>query len=134
MSKPLALVWQTEELPCREQDSEMFFPDAQHATSMAKAIEALCCSRCPVRELCLEAAIETKSVGVWAGTTTEQRFRMAEARRKAKYRNGYHVAPRKLCRSGRHPWQAGARRCYLCQKSSFRPGITAGSKRRKASA
>lgn len=34
------------------------------------------CVDCPVRELCLEHAVDTGEHGIWAGTTERQRTRM----------------------------------------------------------
>lgn len=60
---------------CRTEDPDLFFPigtsgPALMQTEQAKAV----CRRCPVREQCLEWALETgQSIGVWGGTGEEER-------------------------------------------------------------
>ncbi|MFZ4153650.1 WhiB family transcriptional regulator [Streptomyces pseudogriseolus] len=60
---------------CRTEDPELFFPigtsgPALLQTEQAKAV----CRRCPVREQCLEWALETgQSIGVWGGTSETER-------------------------------------------------------------
>lgn len=34
------------------------------------------CKGCPVVEACLEYALETRALGVWGGTTSQQRWNM----------------------------------------------------------
>ncbi|GAA3170628.1 MULTISPECIES: WhiB family transcriptional regulator [Streptomyces] len=73
---------------CRTEDPDLFFPigtsgPALMQTEQAKAV----CRGCPVREPCLEWALETgQSIGVWGGTSeTERRAlkRRTAARRAA---------------------------------------------------
>ncbi len=73
---------------CRTEDPDLFFPigtsgPALMQTEQAKAV----CRGCPVREPCLEWALETgQSIGVWGGTSeTERRAlkRRSAARRAA---------------------------------------------------
>jgi WhiB family redox-sensing transcriptional regulator len=67
---------------CREEDPELFFPlgvgpKAHLQTLRAKAV----CARCPVREECLASATETgMNVGVWGGTSEEERTGVAPRR------------------------------------------------------
>lgn len=64
---------------CRGMDAALFFPDAGGPTALARAV----CSACPVREPCLQYALEENVAGVWAGTSPRQR---ATLRRQASYR------------------------------------------------
>ncbi|GKQ35610.1 WhiB family transcriptional regulator [Streptomyces sp. A012304] len=63
---------------CRHEDPELFFPigtsgPALMQTEQAKAV----CRRCPVREPCLEWAMETdQTLGVWGGTSESERRAM----------------------------------------------------------
>lgn len=59
---------------CRTHSIELFFPEKKNdpRISFAKRI----CSFCPVRSFCLRHALEHEEVGVWGGTTEEDRFRM----------------------------------------------------------
>ncbi|MCQ9134268.1 MULTISPECIES: WhiB family transcriptional regulator [Streptomyces] len=77
-----------EHAECRTEDPDLFFPigtsgPALLQTEQAKAV----CRRCPVREPCLEWAMETdQTLGVWGGTSeTERRAlkRRIRARRSA---------------------------------------------------
>ncbi|MBT3155155.1 WhiB family transcriptional regulator [Streptomyces sp. CHD11] len=60
---------------CRTADPELFFPigtsgPALMQTEQAKAV----CRGCPVREQCLDWALETgQSIGVWGGTSETER-------------------------------------------------------------
>lgn len=60
---------------CRHEDPDLFFPigttgPAQAQTEQARAV----CRRCPVREACLEWAMDTgQATGVWGGTSETER-------------------------------------------------------------
>lgn len=60
---------------CRQVDSAIFFPEGRGGavavqTEQAKRI----CNRCPVRESCLEWAVETgQAAGVWGGMSEDER-------------------------------------------------------------
>ena len=60
---------------CRTEDPDLFFPigasgPALLQTEQAKAV----CRRCPVREQCLQWALDTgQSIGVWGGTSETER-------------------------------------------------------------
>lgn len=60
---------------CRTEDPDLFFPigtsgPALMQTEQAKAV----CRSCPVREQCLQWALETgQSLGVWGGTSETER-------------------------------------------------------------
>lgn len=80
--------WQEQAL-CREYDVLLFFPPEDdgrlQSYSEAKAI----CAACPVRALCLEAAMTREGnaahhfrAGVWGGLTPNQRGALAAVRRK----------------------------------------------------
>jgi len=65
---------------CRDADTELFFPVSDAHAADAKAI----CASCPVREDCLEFALETRSPeGVWGGLTPIERHRLIRRRQKA---------------------------------------------------
>lgn len=71
---------------CRNEDPDLFFPIGTSGpsaiqTERAKAL----CQGCPVRERCLDRALDTEqTLGIWGGTTeTERRAlrRRRDARR-----------------------------------------------------
>lgn len=65
---------------CRGADPEIFYPDYDDEGLEAKAV----CASCPVRETCLEHALNARErLGVWGGYTEKERRRMLRQRRKA---------------------------------------------------
>jgi len=65
---------------CRDADTDVFFPVSESQADQAKAI----CAACPVREACLEYALETRpGDGVWGGLTPTERHRLIRRRQKA---------------------------------------------------
>ena len=75
------LTWR-DSAACREQDPDLFFPVAhtqgwRTQTKQAKAV----CGTCPVRETCLEWALDTgQAAGVWGGMSAGERRRIARPR------------------------------------------------------
>ena len=69
---------------CRDVDPELFFPvgttgPAEAQVQAAKAI----CALCPVREECLQWALDTaQDAGVWGGLSEEERRDIRRARRR----------------------------------------------------
>ncbi|MFG3550512.1 WhiB family transcriptional regulator [Streptomyces sp. NPDC047725] len=78
-----------EHAACRTEDPDLFFPigatgPALLQTEQAKAV----CRRCPVREQCLQWALDTgQSLGVWGGTSENER-RALKRRTAARRRSG----------------------------------------------
>lgn len=77
--------WRTR-AACRDEDPDLFFPigtsgPALLQTERAKAV----CRRCPVREQCLDWAMDSgQSLGVWGGMSETERHalkRRLKARR-----------------------------------------------------
>ncbi|MEV0694268.1 MULTISPECIES: WhiB family transcriptional regulator [unclassified Streptomyces] len=66
--------WRTR-AACRDEDPDLFFPigtsgPALLQTEQAKAV----CRRCPVRQQCLDWAMDSgQSLGVWGGTSETER-------------------------------------------------------------
>ncbi len=81
------LDWQ-DEAACREYDNILFFGeegesevDKQAREAHAKSI----CQRCPVREPCLEFAMETnQKYGIWGGLTDKERASLKRRRARAR--------------------------------------------------
>ena len=58
---------------CRAADADLFFSSVE--TDVAAALKI--CAGCPVREECLDWALETRvRYGVWGGATERERRRM----------------------------------------------------------
>ncbi|GAA5082362.1 WhiB family transcriptional regulator [Streptomyces sp. SID10815] len=74
---------------CRQEDPDLFFPigttgPALLQTEQAKAV----CGRCPVREQCLDWALETdQAIGVWGGTSENERRALKRRRAAAARRH-----------------------------------------------
>ncbi|MCH5672161.1 WhiB family transcriptional regulator [Streptomyces gilvus] len=75
---------------CRNEDPDLFFPigtsgPALLQTEQAKAV----CARCPVRDECLEWALDHGEIlGVWGGTGEMERRALQRRRRAAARRGG----------------------------------------------
>ncbi len=65
---------------CRGLDPDTFYPPSDDEAEEAKAV----CASCPVREPCLEFALDTREAeGIWGGTTARERRRLLRQRRKS---------------------------------------------------
>lgn len=54
----------TEQLPCLDQDVDLWFSDRPEEIEAAKSL----CAECPIQELCLSGAVErSEAAGVWGG-------------------------------------------------------------------
>ncbi len=63
---------------CRNHPPEVFFPSDGVGVTLAQRI----CSSCPVRQPCLEYALENRiDLGVWGGTSERERRRILKSRR-----------------------------------------------------
>lgn len=66
------LAWQADAL-CAQTDPEAFFPEKGGSTRDAKRV----CSECPVRDACLEYAMENdERFGIWGGLSERERRRL----------------------------------------------------------
>ncbi|MEW2273703.1 WhiB family transcriptional regulator [Streptomyces griseofuscus] len=74
-----------EHAECRYEDPDLFFPIGSTGPAQVQAEEAKkVCQRCPVRQECLDWALDTgQGIGVWGGTTELERRRL---RRRARSR------------------------------------------------
>ncbi len=59
---------------CRDVDPDLFFPAGREEESHALAL----CASCPVRQECLDYALEAgERFGIWGGMTEKQRRKLA---------------------------------------------------------
>ncbi|MFF7335382.1 WhiB family transcriptional regulator [Streptomyces sp. NPDC008150] len=60
---------------CQNEDPELFFPPGEGASSQHQINQATSvCARCPVREACLQWALDTRQdIGVWGGLSEGER-------------------------------------------------------------
>jgi WhiB family redox-sensing transcriptional regulator len=76
-----------ESAACRTVDPDLFFPIGTTGPAILQINEAKAvCQSCPVRDECLEWALETgQSIGVWGGTSeAERRSLLRRAARRAR--------------------------------------------------
>jgi WhiB family redox-sensing transcriptional regulator len=61
--------------PCTKVDPELFFPIGNTGSALLQIEEAKnVCDRCPVRQTCLEWALDTgQDAGVWGGLSEDER-------------------------------------------------------------
>lgn len=77
-SVPRNLGWQDLSL-CVQTDPDIFFPEKGGSTAPAMSV----CNACPVRQQCLDYAIENDiRHGIWGGTSDNDRRRIARERRR----------------------------------------------------
>ncbi|MGY5051254.1 WhiB family transcriptional regulator [Streptomyces sp. 900105755] len=64
-----------ERAACQDVDPDLFFPIGTAGLTLVQIDEAKAvCARCPVRERCLQWALDVGQVeGVWGGTTESER-------------------------------------------------------------
>jgi hypothetical protein len=61
---------------CAQTDPDLFFPERGESTNLPKSL----CQSCADQAVCLDYAITTRQqVGIWGGTSGNQRRRLAEA-------------------------------------------------------
>jgi WhiB family transcriptional regulator, redox-sensing transcriptional regulator len=67
---------------CLNADPDMFFPVAAGTAAGKQTARALrICQGCPVRQQCLDFAMQSgEKDGIWGGTTPEQRIRARRGR------------------------------------------------------
>ncbi|MEU2111857.1 WhiB family transcriptional regulator [Streptomyces sp. NPDC019507] len=76
MILPPVPAWHDDAL-CAQTDPDAFFPEVGTTSAVAKRV----CMGCPVRRECLEHAVtHGENVGVWGGTTPNQRKAIRRAR------------------------------------------------------
>ena len=76
---PMSLSWR-QKAACRGLSTDIFYPVSDDDADEAKSI----CAVCPVREACLEWALDTRErEGIWGGATERERRRLIRQRRKA---------------------------------------------------
>lgn len=67
---------------CRGVPAEVFFPETEDDRSLAVA--RAWCDTCPVRGVCLNAALIRRDSGIWGGTSTRERSQLARVRKRTK--------------------------------------------------
>ena len=74
----MELLWRSKGA-CKGLNADVFFPATDDPGLEAKAV----CSQCPVRQPCLEYALNKREhEGVWGGATEKERRRILRQRRK----------------------------------------------------
>lgn len=70
---------------CLEADPELFFPIGETGPALVQIEEAKAvCARCPVRQQCLQWALDTEQhAGIWGGMSEMERRSLRRRRRAA---------------------------------------------------
>jgi len=73
---------------CRDEDPELFFPIGNTGPALLQIEEAKSvCRRCPVREDCLQFALESgQDAGVWGGLSEDERRALKRRNARARAR------------------------------------------------
>ena len=73
---------------CRDEDPELFFPIGNTGPALLQIEEAKSvCRRCPVRDECLQFALETgQDAGVWGGLSEDERRALKRRNARARAR------------------------------------------------
>jgi WhiB family redox-sensing transcriptional regulator len=73
---------------CRDEDPELFFPIGNTGPALLQIEEAKSvCRRCPVREECLQFALDTgQDAGVWGGLSEDERRALKRRNARARAR------------------------------------------------
>jgi len=61
-----------EQAGCRAVDPDLFFPEGKNKREQEYNAKQICAS-CPIITDCLQFAIDNKQVGIWGGTTDDER-------------------------------------------------------------
>lgn len=73
-----------EQAKCKHPNGIDFYPDKQDLgpSEFARRVRAAkaYCADCPVKQECLETALEIRDPGIWGGTTPTERARMYGAK------------------------------------------------------
>jgi WhiB family redox-sensing transcriptional regulator len=68
---------------CLGMSTELFFPIGETASGQAELAKGIC-RRCPVREECLQDALDNRiKHGIWGGTTEGEREKLTRRARRA---------------------------------------------------
>lgn len=59
--------------PCRNYDLEMFFPVDKAEEVKKLELFRTVCGSCKFQAACLQWALDNREVGIWAGTTSDER-------------------------------------------------------------
>jgi len=111
-----------DEAACSGADPELFYPDAKRGDDTEPK---LFCFECPVRDKCLQVALERYEVGIWGATNDEQRKLL---RRKLNITVKRPLAiPHGTPSGARAHYRAGEKPCKECRDAAL-------VSRRKASA
>ena len=61
-----------EQAACKDVDPDLFFPDGKNKREQEHKAKQVCAS-CPIVTDCLQFAIDNDQIGIWGGTTDEDR-------------------------------------------------------------
>lgn len=65
---------------CKNQPTHIFYPEPGSLNTPNTRLALSLCQECPVRNTCLEHAIQAKEPGIWGGMTEQERRRNRRSR------------------------------------------------------
>ena len=125
---PAELAWQDDSALCAQTDSELFFGDkGSRSCQDAKKL----CAACPLLEPCRDYALHHAVLGVWGGTTAQQRRALRKTlciepkplnifEADVTVDHGRGVSRHGTDAGARAHWRAGEKPCEPCREASNR--------------
>jgi WhiB family redox-sensing transcriptional regulator len=117
----------TEQAVCRTVGTDLFFPDVGHEDQYADAKAV--CAVCPVKDPCLQDALDGDEYGVWGGTSEAERRQMRD-------QNPTKPKPRSHCPNGHALTEGNViytsryRYCAICYHAAHARNMAAQKARR----
>lgn len=69
-----------EDAACSTAPPELFFPEGKRKREQELAAKMVCAT-CDIKQECLKAALDGNEIGIWGGTTEEERKLLRKGRR-----------------------------------------------------
>jgi len=119
----------TEQAVCRTVGTDLFFPEVGHEEQYADAKAV--CAICPVKDPCLQAALDGNEYGVWGGTSEAERRQIraqdptnSKPRQRTHCPNGHAVTEDNIVYTSRY------RYCAICYHAAHARNMAAQRERR----
>jgi WhiB family redox-sensing transcriptional regulator len=119
----------TEQAVCRTVGTALFFPEVGHEEQYADAKAV--CAVCPVKDPCLQDALDGDEYGVWGGTSEAERRQMRDQDpTRSKPRSRSHCPKGHPVTEGNVIYTKGYRYCAICYHAAQARNMAAQRARR----
>ena len=121
-ANPVETWWK--QAACADTDKDVFYPPKANDVNYRAIVAAAkaICATCPVRDACLEYALDNnEEFGIWGGTTASQRDQMKwkrSAPRKSRANPDRQLAPCGTKAAALRHWRHGETPCDACRKAN----------------